>query len=213
MKRITFINLTFLTLVSLLFGIELQTYDAKIIRIGVVDMDRVINEHPSVKNLQQDILLYKENKNVEIAGLEKEIDNLLKQKLTIITEIEQLKAQLNIVKKSSDTQAENLSPDVQLSSQMQSLTSAIEIKQKNLEELNRAIEEKSYQIKQKKQEIETDVEKMKQRVETTIYAELYKIIQEVAQTEGLNVIINKSGILYGEPDVDITEKVIRKLRR
>lgn len=214
MKRIIFIQMFLLLLVSTIFSLELQTYDVKIIRIGVVDMDKLMNEHPYAKKVQQDIVLYKENKTAEITTLEKEVEELLKQKLAIITEIEQLKTQFDIIKSTQTEQnVEFSTPTVQTDTQqLQQLASTIETKQKNLDELNRTIEEKNLQIKQKKQEIETEVVKMKQKSEVLLYAELYKIIQQIAQEEGLNVIINKSGILYGEPDVDITEKVIKKLK-
>lgn len=214
MKRLTFVKLVLFVFVSRMFSLELQTNDTKIIRVGVIDMDKIIDEHPFVRKTQQDILIFRENKNAEIATLEKEIESLLKQKLIIATEIEQLKTQLNTIEKSSSTDnVETSTSNIQLNQQIHSLMSTIETKQKNLDELNRIIEEKNALIKQKKQEIETEVEKMKQIAETTTYAELYKLIQQIAKQEGLNIIINKSGILYGEPELDITEKLIKKLKQ
>ncbi|MCX7940792.1 MAG: OmpH family outer membrane protein [Endomicrobia bacterium] len=199
---------------SLTFSLEIQTYDVKIIRIGVVDMDKVLKEHPAVEKAQQDIALYRQNKTAELANIESEIEKLLKEKLTIITEIEQLKTQLENITKSTETvtNVEISSDTTEVEKQIQQLNSSIETKQRNAEQLNRTIEEKKQYLNQKRQELEDEILKMKQKAEVLLYAELYEIIQKIAQQEGLNIIINKSGILYGEPEVDITEKVIKKLK-
>jgi len=214
-----------LTLSYPLFNIEIPTKDITVIRIGVVDMNKVLNEYPLTQKLQQDIDNFKQNKMAEIVSIEKEIEELMKQKLVINTEIEQLKTQLAQIGVSATTStiisSESISSTefiqssttvVAQSEQVEQIKKNIEDKQKNLQQIEQEINTKKQIVKQKQTEIESEIEKMKQKTEAEIYAELYKIIKQIAQQEGLNVVIDKSGILYGEPEIDITDKVLKKIK-
>ena len=214
-----------LTLSHPLFNIEIPTKDITVIRIGVVDMNKVLNEYPLTQKLQQDIDNFKQNKMAEIVSIEKEIEELMKQKLVINTEIEQLKTQLAQISVSATTStiisSESISSTefiqssttvVAQSEQVEQIKKNIEDKQKNLQQIEQEINTKRQIVKQKQTEIESEIEKLKQKTEAEIYAELYKIIKQIAQQEGLNVVIDKSGILYGEPEIDITDKVLKKIK-
>jgi Skp family chaperone for outer membrane proteins len=214
-----------LTLSHPLFNIEIPIKDITVIRIGVVDMNKVLNEYPLTQKLQRDIDNFKQNKMAEIVSIEKEIEELMKQKLVINTEIEQLKTQLAQISVSATTStivsSESISSTefiqssttvVAQSEQVEQFKKNIEDKQKNLQQIEQEINTKKQIVKQKQTEIESEIEKMKQKTEVEIYAELYKIIKQIAQQEGLNVVIDKSGILYGEPEIDITDKVLKKIK-
>jgi Skp family chaperone for outer membrane proteins len=214
-----------LTLSHPLFNIEIPTKDITVIRIGVVDMNKVLNEYPLTQKLQQDIDNFKQNKMAEIVSIEKEIEESMKQKLVINTEIEQLKTQLAQISVSATTStivsSESISSTefiqssttvVAQSEQVEQIKKNIEDKQKNLQQIEQEINTKKQIVKQKQTEIESEIEKLKQKTEAEIYAELYKIIKQIAQQEGLNVVIDKSGILYGEPEIDITDKVLKKIK-
>jgi len=214
-----------LTLSHPLFNIEIPIKDITVIRIGVVDMNKVLNEYPLTQKLQRDIDNFKQNKMAEIVSIEKEIEELMKQKLVINTEIEQLKTQLAQISVSATTStivsSESISSTefiqssttvVAQSEQVEQIKKNIEDKQKNLQQIEQEINTKKQIVKQKQTEIESEIEKMKQKTEVEIYAELYKIIKQIAQQEGLNVVIDKSGILYGEPKIDITDKVLKKIK-
>jgi Skp family chaperone for outer membrane proteins len=214
-----------LTLSHPLFNIEIPTKDITVIRIGVVDMNKVLNKYPLTQKLQQDIDNFKQNKMAEIVSIEKEIEELMRQKFVINTEIEQLKTQLAQISVSATTStivsSESISSTefiqssttvVAQSEQVEQIKKNIEDKQKNLQQIEQEINTKKQIVKQKQTEIESEIEKMRQKTEAEIYAELYKIIKQIAKQEGLNVVIDKSGILYEEPEIDITDKVLKKMK-
>ncbi len=220
------ISLLFLTSQTL-FSIEIPTKDVTVIRIGIVDINKILNEHPSIQKLQQDIIALKQNRMAEIASVEKEMEDLLKQKLLINTEIEQLNTQLAQIAVSSSSATtiptsevvssatdvvQSLSTFAFQTEQIEQIKKSIESKQKNLQQIEQEIDSKKQILKQKQTDLETEIEKIKQKTEAEIYAELYKIIKQVAQQEELNVVIDKSGILYGETEIDITEKVLKKIK-
>ena len=45
-----------------------------------------------------------------------------------------------------------------------------------------------------------------------LLGKIYRAVQEVAQREGISVVVDKSGIIYGHSAVDLTDKVLKYLR-
>jgi Skp family chaperone for outer membrane proteins len=45
-----------------------------------------------------------------------------------------------------------------------------------------------------------------------VLARLYRAVSEVARREGVSVVIDKSSILFGQPAVDLTDKVLKYLK-
>jgi Skp family chaperone for outer membrane proteins len=215
MKKIFYLFLIFI-FYNFLYSLELPTQDVSVLRVGVVDMNRILEEYSKSQKLQKELQLFKENKKAEIAELEKEVENLLKKKLEITVEIEQLKQQVKQLEVSvSSSEVMQSSASVQTSditSQLQQIKSTIEAKQKNIDEIEKTILDKKEQLKQKQKDIDLEVEKMKEKFEMEIYAELYNLIKKVAEEERLNIVIDKSGILYGESKIDITDKVLKLIK-
>ncbi|MEN3013906.1 MAG: OmpH family outer membrane protein [Endomicrobiia bacterium] len=217
-----------LLFICLFFGfnksweIELQTNDASVLRVGVVDINKVISEFPKAQKAQQEIELFKQNKLSELTPTEKELEELLRQKLNLNTEIDQLKHQLKQIEQELQISTSALQPlqfstfssisDEKLT-KIQQIKEEITKKQKNLDQIDLSINEKKEKIKNEKEKIEKDVEEKKYKYEVEIYTELYKIIQKISQQEKLNLVIEKSGILYGEPQIDITQKVLDYIKK
>jgi Skp family chaperone for outer membrane proteins len=45
-----------------------------------------------------------------------------------------------------------------------------------------------------------------------VLAHLYRAVSDVARREGISVVVDKTTILYGQPTVDITDKVLKFLQ-
>ncbi|MFN3550430.1 MAG: OmpH family outer membrane protein [Endomicrobiia bacterium] len=206
----------FLFLPFILNSLELTTQDVYVFKVGVVDMDLVLSEHAKSKEFQKEIKFFEENKRLELVSYEKEIEDLIKKKIEIFNEIEQLKQQLLQYDKiftNTDTTVDSATTNLQEKEQeIQQIKNNIDSKQKNIEEIEKNIAEKKELLKQKQNEIELEIEKMKQKYEIELFANLYEIIRKIAVQEGLNIVIDKSGILYGESKIDITEKVLKMIK-
>lgn len=210
--------LIFLT--NTIWGIEIQTQDTFVIRVGVVDMNKVIAELPLSRKAQQEIELFKQNKLAEISNLEKELESILKEEITLITEINQIQHQISQIESemgifpSTSTAISQSTSTVidEKKNKIIELKTEIDKKQKNLENIRQSIEDKKNKIKTEKEKVEKEIEQKRQKYETEIYVELYKLIQEIAKKENLNLVIEKSGILYGIPQIDITQKVINLIK-
>ena len=80
------------------------------------------------------------------------------------------------------------------------------------------LKEKETVLAQKESEMEIfigvaedDVKKMEEGKTMTLFARIYKAMEEIAGKEGYSVIVDKDNILYGENAVDITQAVIWRL--
>lgn len=221
MKKISLILLVFLS--NIVWGIEIQTQDTFVIRIAVVDMNKAITELPLSKKAQEEIELFKQNKLNEIANLEKELEDTLKEEISLNMEINQIQHQISKLESELEITISTLSAVSQSTptitttdnkeNKLAELKEEINKKQKNLENIRETIDNKKNKIKMEKEKIEKEIEQKKQRYEIEIYAELYKIIQQIAKNENINIVIEKSAILYGTPQVDITQKVIDLIKK
>lgn len=216
-------------LIQYVYSIELTSTDVSVIRIGIVDMDRILENYSIAQKAQENIISFKEAKMSTLAEIEKEIDDLMKKRISLNTEIEQLQVQIDKIvisqQKSLELTSQStesyIQKDVEQDSEItkqnieesiKQLKNDIEVKQKNFDEVSKTIDEKKEMLKIKKQEIEYEILKYKEKLEAEIFAQLYSIIEKVANKEKLNLVIDKTAILFGVSEIDITDKVLKMLK-
>lgn len=88
-----------------------------------------------------------------------------------------------------------------------------------LQMIDERIAQKTAEIAQKEGEYKkqlADAEKnlldLESRKSEVLLGKIYKALQEVARQEGVGVIVDKSAILYGHAAVDLTDKVLKRLK-
>ncbi|MBI4056577.1 MAG: OmpH family outer membrane protein [Elusimicrobia bacterium] len=99
-------------------------------------------------------------------------------------------------------------------------TAGVTVPAINLEDLDYKIAQKTADIKAKEQElrayqkqVEKDLLDLENRKSQIILGRIYQAVREVAQSEGVSIVIDKKSILYGQTGVDLTEKLLKKLQR
>jgi Skp family chaperone for outer membrane proteins len=214
-----------------LFCLELTSKDATVIRVGVVDMDKILTNYDFAKKWDENFQSFKTAKQTLIMELDKELDDLVRKKIALRTEIDQLQMQLEQLEKTYQQKVEVSTFSISLSTEsgmvenssyiveddkykenVSQLKNTILAKQKDFDEISKSVEDKKGQIESKKQLIQEEILQYKDKIESEIYAHLYNIIEKVAKQEKLNLVIEKSGILYGVSEIDITEKILKLLR-
>lgn len=78
-------------------------------------------------------------------------------------------------------------------------------KTKNLQD--KEAEFKTYQAQVEKNLL--DVENRKTEI---LLGKIYQAVQETARIEGVSIVVDKSQILFGQKAVDLTEKVLQRLK-
>ena len=81
----------------------------------------------------------------------------------------------------------------------------LEEKQKELEEAVRA-------YGKREEEIERELAEFENRKTMKIMAECYRLIEELAREENISIVVEKNSILYGQPFIDMTERIKERLR-
>jgi Skp family chaperone for outer membrane proteins len=256
-----------------IFSLELTSKDVTVIRVGIVDMEKILANYNFAKKLEEDFQNFKTAKQSSLTDIEKELDDLVRKKISLRAEIDQLQMQLEQLEKTkqqlnistvtevsvstisviSNVVGENISSttitstttsttssassDVTITTateisrtqnfslppfqttdytnydeNISQLKSTILAKKKDFDEITKSVEMKKEQLQNKKQFVEEEILQYKDKIEAEIYANLYNVIEKVAKQEKLNIVIEKSGILYGEPAIDITDKVLKILK-
>lgn len=156
--------------------------------VGVVDMEEVYAEFPETRRAKEDFAQKVLERKNEVKKREAEVTKL-KGEIAVLK---------NLLTVSSTTQA--VSP-----SQGDSGASAVADKQKQLAEMEQDL--KIY--KGDSQRVLLQFESVKTQ---TLLGKVYKVIEEVAEEEQATLVIDKNAALYGQPSIDLTEKVIAKLK-
>ncbi len=75
------------------------------------------------------------------------------------------------------------------------------------------IEEKSNQIQEFTNKAEEELSTKETQLSETIIGEIYNIIYSLGKAGSFSVILDKSNIIYGDKNLDLTEEVIRRLEK
>jgi Skp family chaperone for outer membrane proteins len=76
----------------------------------------------------------------------------------------------------------------------------------------RELERKQAQAREEQDAAEKSLLDLESRRSEILLGKIYKAVQEVARREGVSVVVDKTGILYGHNAVDLTEKVLKYLK-
>jgi len=74
------------------------------------------------------------------------------------------------------------------------------------------LEAKEADFKVYEDQAEKSLLDLESRKTEILLGRIYGAIQEVSRSEGLSVVVDKSQILFGHQGVDLTEKVLKKLK-
>jgi Skp family chaperone for outer membrane proteins len=76
----------------------------------------------------------------------------------------------------------------------------------------RELERKQAQLREEQDSAEKNLLDLESRRSEILLGKIYKAVQEVARREGVSVVVDKTGILYGHNAVDLTDKVLKYLK-
>jgi len=208
------------------FGIEISlegTEKGKTLSIACVDMEKLYKEYPKVEQSKKEYESLKKEKQTEIEEKEKEIKEIQDEIKKIEQEIEKAKMQTSqqvepvITSTSPET---SVLVSTETPSEIVTLSTSTAVEQKidisklelELQEKNKLLEEKKVECEELKNKTQKELKEFETSKTMIIMADLYKIIKELAEEENISIVVEKGNILYGLPNIDITDKVIDRLR-
>ena len=92
------------------------------------------------------------------------------------------------------------------------LTAALAALDSQIAQKTRELERKQREAQDEQSSAEKNLLDLESRKSEILLGKIYKAVQEVARREGVSVVVDKSGILYGHNAVDLTDKVLKYLK-
>jgi Skp family chaperone for outer membrane proteins len=166
--------------------------------VGYVDMEKIFQEFPQT---QQSKVEYLENiEKKRLALLDKEL------------EINSVKERIDSLKKTIEAginPASEVAPGTETpgapETSVQDAAAGLVLRQQELSEKEKDLETERLKIEQ-------DLVNEERRRSQAILGHIYLILQELAEEAQVSVVVDKTSILYGTAEVDLTEKLRERLK-
>jgi len=81
-----------------------------------------------------------------------------------------------------------------------------------LQKRKKDLEEKEKDLEKARVEAVQSLKDIEEKKSLQIFGELYRNLVQLAQEEGITLVLDKSNVLYGETAIDLTEKLRRRIR-
>ncbi len=81
-----------------------------------------------------------------------------------------------------------------------------------LADRSRVLQDKEAEFKVYQGQVEKNLLELEEKKTEILLGKIYRAVQEVARDEGVSVVVDRSQILFGHQAMDLTEKVIKKLK-
>ncbi|MCX5787631.1 MAG: OmpH family outer membrane protein [Elusimicrobia bacterium] len=81
-----------------------------------------------------------------------------------------------------------------------------------LAEKSRVLQDKEAEFKTYQAQVEKNLIELEDKRTEILLGKIYHAVQEVAREEGVSVVVDRSQILFGQQAMDLTEKVLKKLK-
>lgn len=200
------------------------------VRIGMVDMEIIFREFPETRRGQQDLEKEIQNARITINTKQQAID-ALQEEVQEMQTIEDKTGHLPGMDLTADTTAQtapDTSPEsdddmeiVEVSDEPDSKKDSQKDKKKKkqdekdfkklLDEKTQELAELKKELEEFKKESEINLLEFEERKSREILEKLYRVLTQIAREEKFDIILDKNYVLYGQPAVDVTEKVKRRL--
>lgn len=172
--------------------------DAGASRIGYVDMERVFQVFPQTKDAKEDYFKRREKMREDLTLKERKVEDG-KQKLAILEA-----TLLGLRKTGIEAGGVQGSTD---SASGQGTTSADSITQSK-----RDLEALQTELESTRAQAENDLVAFEKKQTQMILGKIFDALKELAEEDQVTLVVDKSSILFGSADIDLTEKLQRRVR-
>ena len=165
--------------------------------VGYVDMEKIFQEFPETQRAK--VEYFEDIEKKRLALLDKEL------------EIKNLKDRIDAIKKSIEIGTGSSSLGVSsgtasaAAATAQDAAATLVLRQQELDEKEKSMETERLKIEQ-------DLVDEERHRSQAILGRIYVVLQELAEEAQVSVVVDKSSILYGTAQVDLTEKLRERLR-
>ncbi len=178
-------------------------------KIGYVDMEKIFQLYPKTQDAKVDYSKQLKAKREELAKAESEL-NAVQSKLTVLEST--LKGSTTPLGKSDvadGTTPPPSSTDEKIDPELENLEAQ---EPASLMALRKELEDKKLDFQEKKKRAQDDLFAFERRQSQVILGNIYQALRDLADEEQVSIVVDKSSILYGAADIDLTDKLQTKVR-
>jgi Skp family chaperone for outer membrane proteins len=168
--------------------------------IGFVDMDRVYKEFPETRRAKQDY--------------QKEADRLRQSLSDKELELSDLREQLAVLKDAlaADAAVAVSSPSVAVSTVAAESAPAYAPSSADMSIRESTLAAQESALLQAKKDAAAELTAFERRRAAQIFGKLYQALVQLADERGVDLVLDKSALLYGQVALDLTETLSRRVR-
>ncbi|MFH1379266.1 MAG: OmpH family outer membrane protein [bacterium] len=196
-------------------------------RIGMVDMELIFREFPETRRGQQDLEKEISNAQVKINTKQQEIDALQKEvdeMQSVENETGQLPGMMQPGSQTDEFEVDSSTDTIEITDINNEEETVQNSKNENKsndgdeQDFKKLLAGKTEEIIKLTDELEkfrkdseVNLLQFEERKSREILEKLYRILEQIAQEEKLDIILDKNYVLYGRPAVDLTGRLKGRL--
>jgi len=176
------------------------------VKIAYVDMERIFQIFPQTKFAKEDYAKRLRRKREDLQQKETELSNIRGRISVLESTLKELEFSAS---KATDT-INKVNSSTTTSSQT--------IKREDLgppeavQTMKKELEEKEFKLAEDKKRSVEELVAFEKQQSRLILGKLYQALQDLAEEEQITLVIDKSSILYGSANIDLTQKLQKKVR-
>ena len=158
-------------------------------KIAYVDMDKIYQISPQTKYAKEDYAKRLEKKREFLSSKEKELEDISNRISVLETTVKGLNASV------STGTADRMNDNPQ-----------------SLLNLKNDLEVKKLELEEEKAKADEELAIFEKQQSQIILGKIYQSLKEIATEEQVNLIVDKSSILFGSAEIDLTQKLQERIR-
>jgi len=170
------------------------------VSVGVADMEIIFQEYPETKKAKNEYYTELSKKRADLSARENELSTLRQQLAVLRSTVGDLNQASSAASSSTDTASTGVST--------QSVTAVTE----SMLERERSLTDKESALEQARVDAATAIKNLEEQRSLQIFGKLYSALVQLAEEEGVSLVVDRSSVLYGHETIDLTEKLRRRVR-
>jgi Skp family chaperone for outer membrane proteins len=173
--------------------------------IAYVDMETIFQQFPETAKAKEQYYQQVADRRETLAQKEKELVDLREQLSVLRSTLEASQSA------PSTEQAVSESTAVTVSGLNVSTASLAAVAQ-SLTQREQLLQEKEASLKREQLQAVEELKRLEEQRTLQIYGKLYNALVQLAEEQGVSLIVDKTSILYGQKALDLTDRLSRRVR-
>jgi Skp family chaperone for outer membrane proteins len=171
--------------------------------IGYVDMDKIFQIFPQTQAAKEDYMKQLQKKKDQLAAKESELADIQNRVSVLESTLKQNPSAPPVATSSGTVSSTSTAP---------STADALAGASQNLVKMKKDLDDRKAELEDLRKQAQSDLSTYQTQQSQIILGKIYEALREVALEQQVNVVVDKSSILYGDATIDLTDKLQQRVR-